>query len=297
MIVVVLQSIRKIANRLWDIVKADRRTYGGFETQAAADKGTIGRRLMNRLAECCWTLVPHAGAAGFKKNGGDMLLKCPVFYEAAKSICDEAKKHPQLDRATCIEIRNQLTCWINQLPPSSTFKFKTHIMALRDIVANHAKYLRHAVQLAETGCNRSVGDKVTDSQNYVVAPARDALWASFTPGDKAAAARINEKLSRWCPDFELFRIDAMLLSEKEKEHCATLANPDSLKYDRLERLFPLKGAGGPFIKRLDGYETYSEDEDEDGNPEAPSGDEMVEDSEEEAIRSDIELSLSDSDLD
>ena len=49
--------------------------------------------------------------------------------------------------------------------------------------------------------------------------------------------------------------------------------------------------------RLDGYETYSEDEDEDGNPEAPSGDEMVEDSEEEAIRSDIELSLSDSDLD
>jgi hypothetical protein len=38
--------------------------------------------------------------------------------------------------------------------------------------------------------------------------------------------------------------------------------------------------------RLDGYETYSEDEDEDGNPEAPSADEMVEDSEEEAIRSD-----------
>ena len=38
--------------------------------------------------------------------------------------------------------------------------------------------------------------------------------------------------------------------------------------------------------RLDGYEMYSEDEDE--NPEAPAGDEMVEDSEEEAIRSDTE---------
>jgi hypothetical protein len=84
------QSIRDIANRLWDVLKADRRTYGGFESQAQADEKTIGRRLLNKLAECCWTLVPHARASGFKKNGGDMLIQCPLFVEAAESICAAA---------------------------------------------------------------------------------------------------------------------------------------------------------------------------------------------------------------
>ena len=156
-------------------MKADLRTYGGFASQDEADKGTIGQRLMNKLAECCWIFVPHVNAAGFKLHGGDMNILCPVFLEAATSTCDKMKKRSSLSRAVCLDIRNQLTYWIEQLPPTSTFKLKTQITALRDIIAKHGKYLEKNVPMAETVRNRSVGDKITDSKNYVVTPARDGL--------------------------------------------------------------------------------------------------------------------------
>ena len=81
-------------------------------------------------------------------------------------------------------------------------------------------------------------------------PLRDSLWINFTPGDRAADARINDRLRHWCNDYELFRIDSMLLSDEEKAHCATLANPHNLKCERIGRLFPTEDGGGPFVKRL-----------------------------------------------
>ena len=135
------QSIRDIANNLWHAVKANPATYGDFEAQKAADRTTFGRRLLNMLARCCWELVPHARCAGFKQNGGDMSVKCSVFLEAAESICSKKPKHPQLNQSVATEIRDTLNYWIDQLPPSSsTFKFRAHIKALRDIAASYSQY-------------------------------------------------------------------------------------------------------------------------------------------------------------
>ena len=229
--------------------------YGGYESQKEADKRGDGRRLFNRLAQTCWVLVPHANAAGFKTHAGDMRQQCPVFLEAAQAICAQQSKHPQLSQDKCTEIRDMLNYWIEFLPPSSTMKLKVQIVALRDMVAKHGKYLEASNATRNNNHNRAVGDKVTDSRNYVVAPCKDSVWGSFTDGDRAAAARINTRLGdTWCPDYDLFRIDDMLLTEEEKAHCATTSNPDQLKYDRFHRLFPTeKCKGGPFIKRLHVY--------------------------------------------
>ena len=111
-----LQAIRDIANKLWQIVNADTATYGGYSTQKEADAATHGKRLINRLAQCCWVLVPHARAAGFKKHGGDMSQKCTLFLMAAEERCSR-DKHPNLTENGCSEIRDQLNFWIRQLPP------------------------------------------------------------------------------------------------------------------------------------------------------------------------------------
>ena len=245
-----LQAIRDIANKLWQIVNADTATYGGYSTQKEADAATHGKRLINRLAQCCWALVPHARAAGFKKHGGDMSQKCTLFLIAAEERCSQ-DKHPSLTENGCSEIRDQLNFWIRQLPP--VFKLRAQISALRDIAGNHAKYLRDSNMERLANHSRDMTDKVVDKRNYVVAPARDALWSSFTAGDRGAASRINNRLNHWCEDYELFRIDNMLLSDEEEAHCATLANPDNLKYQRINRLFPTNGSGSPFIRRLHVY--------------------------------------------
>ena len=195
--------------------------------------------------------MPHARSAGFKQHAGDMTVKCPVFLEAAESICsDKQPKPPQLTQEACVEIRDQLNYFSHQLPCSSTFKLKNQISALRDMAAKHAAYLRKSNITINTNHSREQGDKVTDVGSYVVAPSRDSLWSTFTPGDRAAAARINQRLQGWCPDYELFRIDELLLSEEEKLHIQTLVNPDDFKSKRTKRLFPVSNlvrAGGPLI--------------------------------------------------
>lgn len=56
----------------------------------------------------------------------------------------------------------------------------------------------------------------------------------FTIGDRAAAARILDGLATK----ESTRIDSVLLSPEEQEHTKTLVDPNSLKADRIRRLFP-----------------------------------------------------------
>ena len=106
------------------------------------------------------------------------------------------------------------------------------------MAANHATYLTKNNTVAGDRHIRDVGDKVVDSHNYIVAPCRDSLWSSFTGGDRGAAARVNQRLNGWCDEYELFRIDDLLLTKEEKEACAIEKNPYQLKYERFHRLFP-----------------------------------------------------------
>jgi hypothetical protein len=64
-------SVQDIANNLWRIVKSDPGTYGGFETQKAADKNTLGRRLLHKLDEISWKLVPHAQSEACEELGAE----------------------------------------------------------------------------------------------------------------------------------------------------------------------------------------------------------------------------------
>ena len=103
------------------------------------------------------------------------------------------------------------------------------------MAANHAAYLTKNNTVTGDRHSRDVGDKVVDFQNYIVAPCRNPLWSPFTAGDRGAVARINQRLNGWCDDYELFRINDLLLTKEEKEACAIEKNPDKLKYDRFHR--------------------------------------------------------------
>ena len=182
-----------------------------------------------------------------------MNILCPVFLEAATSTCDKMKKRSSLSRAVCLDIRNQLTYWIERLPPTSTFKLKTQSTALRDIIAKHgASALRKMFPWLRPFATALLGTK---------SPTARTTWSLQQETDCGAASlqvikQQQQGSTTSCrdgghPDYELFRIDDMLLSKEEEGECAicTLANPNKLKSDMLTRLFPLEGSlGAKFIE-------------------------------------------------